>query len=324
MNLVEESLTAERRGKALEALEMAREAHKLEKSLNAQRKSQEMKVIANLDLTYSVMFNLAKQYEVNAMYDEALQSYQAILRNEAFSSDYTAAEIYADLALKHDRYNSLAMVNKGNIKYAQRDFDEARRLYAQAVQNDQSCFEGHYNLGLVYRRLAQLQKARDCFKTAHSLKRTTVEPIYQMACLFDEDGLMDDAKEWYGKALTIVPTDAGLHQRLGDLYEELGDLASACNSYSEAHKYNSTDRAEKWARDNPKVEKETVLLSLGELKKSRRNRQKKRPSTTSIDVNYADPLSGDLEAPSLVQITMSGGTAKDFGETELDDKSLPM
>ncbi len=39
----------------------------------------------NLDLTYSVLFNLANCYENAGMHHEALNTYQAIVRNKMFT-----------------------------------------------------------------------------------------------------------------------------------------------------------------------------------------------------------------------------------------------
>ena len=40
--------------------------------------------------------------------------------------DYAAAVKYADLAMKHNRYNAKALVNKGNCMFMRGDYEHAR------------------------------------------------------------------------------------------------------------------------------------------------------------------------------------------------------
>lgn len=61
--------------------------------------------------------------------------------------DYDQAEHFADLALNADRYNSAALVNKGNTVVVKQDYERAAELYREALRNDSSCTEALYNLG---------------------------------------------------------------------------------------------------------------------------------------------------------------------------------
>ena len=42
----------------------------------------------------------------------------------------------------------VALVNKGNVMYNRGDFEKARELYREALQNDSSCVEALYNFGV--------------------------------------------------------------------------------------------------------------------------------------------------------------------------------
>jgi intraflagellar transport protein 88 len=45
-------------------------------------------------------------------------------------------------------FNSLtALVNKGNVLFANKDYEKAREFYNEALQNDSSCIEALYNFG---------------------------------------------------------------------------------------------------------------------------------------------------------------------------------
>ena len=68
------------------ALEKAKDAGRKERVLVRQREQLGVADQINLDLTYSVLFNLANCYELAGMNQEALNTYQAIVRNKMFSN----------------------------------------------------------------------------------------------------------------------------------------------------------------------------------------------------------------------------------------------
>lgn len=48
------------------------------------REQHNLMELLNLDLTYTVLFNLAQQYEANEMINEALNTYEIINKNKMF------------------------------------------------------------------------------------------------------------------------------------------------------------------------------------------------------------------------------------------------
>jgi len=68
-------------------------------------------------------------------------------------NDFKNAEHFADLAIQHDRYNSKALVNKGNTLFVNEEFDRAKEFFLEAIGVEADCIEAIYNLGLVYKRL---------------------------------------------------------------------------------------------------------------------------------------------------------------------------
>lgn len=83
--LIEESCILANRGEITNAFEKAKEAGRKERVLVRQREQLGVADQINLDLTYSVLFNLANRYTASGMYQEALNTYQAIVRNKMFA-----------------------------------------------------------------------------------------------------------------------------------------------------------------------------------------------------------------------------------------------
>ena len=76
-DLLEQSIFAYEKGEFRTALERAKEAGRMERKAVKRREMLQIADATNLDLTFNVLFNLAHQYTVNDMYNEALNTYQA-------------------------------------------------------------------------------------------------------------------------------------------------------------------------------------------------------------------------------------------------------
>ena len=115
--LIEESAFESAKGDAgtPAALEKAKEAAKKERVLCKQREAAGLVDQINIDLTYSVCFNLANQYHANKQYTEALNTYSLIVKNKQYAQ---AGRL---------------RVNMGNIYYEQKKYPMAVKMYRMAL-----------------------------------------------------------------------------------------------------------------------------------------------------------------------------------------------
>ena len=116
------------------------------------------------------------------------------------------ARRYADAAVKADRFNAASLTNKANCLYRDGDTDGAIALYKEALENDFSCHEALYNLGLVYKRMGHFNDSIDCFIKLHSIVRSNAQVMYQIAMLFDQLNDHTQAMEWLMQCIGVVPT----------------------------------------------------------------------------------------------------------------------
>lgn len=86
-------------------------------------------------------------------------------------------ERYSEMAVKSDRYDPAALVNKGNVLLARGDVEKARECYWDAVQSDASCVEALYNLALVYKKLKRYQDALQCFSKLNLVLRNDAQVL---------------------------------------------------------------------------------------------------------------------------------------------------
>eukprot|EP01035_Chromulina_nebulosa_P025053 gene25053-32661_t len=146
---------------------------------------------------------LAMVYMKKRRFDDAVNVLKAFERKDAplraiagtnlsfiyfLEGDYQQAEKHADIAMKSDRYNAKALVNKGNCLYAAGDYNQARSMYLEAVGVEADCVEAIYNLGLVNLKLNNMQEASSAFDKLHTSLSNIPEALYQLGAIYEKTG----------------------------------------------------------------------------------------------------------------------------------------
>jgi intraflagellar transport protein 88 len=85
------------------------------------------------------------------------------------------------MAIRADRYNAKALVNKANILFVQGHLDQAKELYLEAIGVEADCVEAIFNLGLVNRRMGNLDDALQAFKKLHRIIPNDPQVLYHIA-----------------------------------------------------------------------------------------------------------------------------------------------
>uniref|UniRef100_A0A8B9H456 Intraflagellar transport protein 88 homolog n=1 Tax=Astyanax mexicanus TaxID=7994 RepID=A0A8B9H456_ASTMX len=145
-DLIEESCMAQANGDLQLALEKAKEAGRKERALVRQREQTGTADHITLDLTYSVLFNLANQYANNDMNTEALNTYQVIVKNKMFNN---AGRL---------------KVNMANIYFKQKNYPKAIKFYRMALDQISNAhtemrIKIMQNIGVAFIRMGQYSDA---------------------------------------------------------------------------------------------------------------------------------------------------------------------
>ena len=171
------------------ALEKAKEAGKAERALCKFRESKNLNDQINLDLTYAICFNLANAYYHNKMYEEALNTYQLIVKNKQYPQ------------------SGRLRVNMGNIHYEQRKYPQAIKMYRMAL--DQIPATGKElrwrifrNIGNAFVKMGQFQDAIESYDTVMANSPDIQTAFNLLLCLYAR-GDKDKMKRHYSKMLTI-------------------------------------------------------------------------------------------------------------------------
>lgn len=145
------------------------------------------------------------------------------------------AEKYAEMAVKADRYNAKALVNRANYIFNKLDTDKAKEMYWEAIGVETDCVEAIYNLGLTNKKLGLYDDALQAFKKLHRIVPKDPQVIYQIANLYDLVQDTAQAAKWFKILHGAVPSDPKVLARLGTLYNREGDETQAFHNYSDSY-----------------------------------------------------------------------------------------
>lgn len=155
--------------------------------------------------------------------------------------DFENADKYSSIALKYNKYNSNALVNKGNCLFLNGQTNEAIETYTKAIYNDSDCVEAFYNLALTYKSIGSYEDAIDVFEKLHQKIPKSPEILYAISDCYEKIGSISNAIDWMHRLININPTDSKMWSHLGSLWEREGNSKQAFECYIESFKYCPSD-----------------------------------------------------------------------------------
>ncbi|KJH48282.1 tetratricopeptide repeat protein [Dictyocaulus viviparus] len=192
MDMLKESLFASERKNFKEALEKAKEAGRRERAVVKYREQQSVVESMNIDLTFTVLFNLAQQYQSNDMANEALNTYQIIVKNKMFPN------------------SGRLKVNIGNIFFKKKDYHKAIKYYRMALDQVPSIQKQIRisilnNIGVAFIKMGKYDDAMSTFEHCVDEQanfKTALNMVLTAYCLEDADRMRDGFQK-----LLDVPID---------------------------------------------------------------------------------------------------------------------
>jgi intraflagellar transport protein 88 len=155
--------------------------------------------------------------------------------------DFHNADKYANVAIRTERYNARALVNKGNCLVVKGELEKAKELYMEAIGVEADCMEAMYNLGIVNKRLGCLDEALQAFEKLQSIIPDSIQVIFHIAMLFDMMNQHRQAIKWLSLLVARMPTDPGILSRLGAVYSKDEDETQAYHYHLESYRFYPVD-----------------------------------------------------------------------------------
>ena len=225
--LIEESASLSLAKSFQPALEKAKEAGKLERQLCKKREENSLAEQINIDLTYSVCFNLANQYHVCGMYMEALNTYSIIVKNKQYAQ------------------SGRLRVNMGNIYYEQKKYSAAIKMYRMALdQIPNTGREIRYkimrNIGNAFVRLGQFQDAIASYEQIMD-GSADLQTGFNLVLCYYAAGEKDRMKKAFSRLLSVrelgMEDEDSLGTELDDVLREDGLKDALRAKHRQGNKY---------------------------------------------------------------------------------------
>lgn len=100
---------------------------------------------------------------------------------------------------------TVILVNEGNILANSGQYDQAAKLYKQAIEIREYNVLAHHNLGLVYLLKGELDSAEMRFKRGVFVDSLAPDGYFQLATVYNMKGRKDDAIKMLEKLQTVAP-----------------------------------------------------------------------------------------------------------------------
>ena len=138
-----------------------------------------------------------------------------------------AAHFRVALAIKPD--DLAASMNLGPYEQGRGNLSAAVERYQAVVDyaiNVAPRATAYYDLGVVYRQMGELRKAKQCFETTLQLEPEQASAMLGLGLIAQKDGDLPEAIRQYSRALAVQPSDVG-YVLLARVLQQAGRLDEA-------------------------------------------------------------------------------------------------
>ncbi|UCD83580.1 MAG: tetratricopeptide repeat protein [Deltaproteobacteria bacterium] len=159
-----------------------------------QKAAEEFKKVIEIMENYNLAYSNSDISRKEQGYDEDSKAFQMDLRLDPAGTNARMNWLHAD-----------AYIELGLLSEQQEDYPQAITYYQKAIALSPENFVGHYNLGVVYRKLRYVNRAITEFKKASELNPDFIPAYMNLARCYKYQGDKDQAIRMYQKVLEIDP-----------------------------------------------------------------------------------------------------------------------
>jgi Flp pilus assembly protein TadD len=155
---------------------------------------------------------------------------------KVIASDYVLLNDFADaykwfsVAVAESPNDANASYLLGRTKFNENDFPAAIASFERAVTLHPKYVEAENNIGLAWKELNELDKARSAFETAIEWQGEApvdAQPFLNLGTLLADQNKLDAAIPYLEKAATLSPDNPTIHEELSHVYAARQDLPKA-------------------------------------------------------------------------------------------------
>jgi tetratricopeptide (TPR) repeat protein len=159
------------------------------------------------------------------------------------ASDYTMLGDFGDA----DKWFTQVIVSRpddadtwyllGRTKFSETNYRDAVTSFERALALRPQYVEAENNLGLSWKALGEVDKARASFQNAIGLQGETpqdAQPFFNLGALLADQNELDEALPLLKRAAAMAPDNPSIHEELGKAYTAKRDLADAQKEFEAA------------------------------------------------------------------------------------------
>mgnify|MGYP005731448171 CR=1 FL=1 len=176
------------------------------------------------------MFSKFMNINKNLTIEEA---FNLAVQNHQEGTLDVAQEFYNQV-LKIDPNHSAALNNLGIIFTKLKEYQKAKNCFEKVIEINPNYANAHNNLGLIFNELGEYQKAKECYEQAIKIDRNHSFAYNNLGAIFKELGEYQKAKECYEKAIEINPNYANAHNNLGSVFSTIRQPKKSVGHYQKA------------------------------------------------------------------------------------------
>lgn len=182
-------------------------------------------------LTYYLK-SLELEKNIAEIYFKIARIYDDLSDNENKEENITLAISYYNKALELDSNHYYANLNLGSIYERQNQLDKALHYTLISYQANKEEKMASYNLGVIYSKLNDFDKAIKCYSEEVTKKDFYPYAYYNLGIIYKEQ-IKDynKAKEYYLKGLEYLPKDPSLWYNLGCVHVLNNDFKNAYDCF---------------------------------------------------------------------------------------------
>jgi len=185
------------------------------------------------------------------LFDEAIKSYELILRDHPYFPDAEfykgltrfrqkdiegaaeyfkrALEVYPDHQKARKGLDNVTkqFLNAGNKSYKRGDITRATDYYEKALEFDSDFYLAYFQLGVLQKKQGQSKKAIETLRKVLEIKPDHDKTWFTLGTAYEADGNNQDAIVHYSKAIEINTGYTKAYGNLGKLYTDIGNYVAA-------------------------------------------------------------------------------------------------
>jgi tetratricopeptide (TPR) repeat protein len=157
--------------------------------------------------------------------DRKLKEKEDLYLNSLSQNDDRVSEKLLREILKENPSHKGALIEMGNLKSDQGDYDQAVDFYERAVVSDPECVEAVYNVANIYFRQKKHAAAIRCFERSIEIDPDFPESYYNLGVLYFSLEFYDMA-EFYLLSYTLLDPDSEWSLQAEDFLEDIRLITS--------------------------------------------------------------------------------------------------